>query len=76
MSKYFCPICAVDCDEPICKYCNNPAESLEVDLDKSGVDEKYTRGDLADANVDQEELSDDLVVEEIDEKKLDDDQDN
>lgn len=59
MAKYFCPVCAVDCEEPICKYCNNPAEPLDVNLEDKEEEEKYSQDDLSEVKEDLNNLDDD-----------------
>lgn len=62
MGNYFCPVCAVDCDEPICSYCNQPAEPLKVDSNSANLsDEKYSPEDLVSVeDLAEEEIADDL----------------
>lgn len=67
MSNYFCPNCGVDCEEPICKYCNGPAESLDVDFAEKTTGEKYSPEemdsveDLANREDDLDSGSDDNI---------------
>lgn len=62
MGNYFCPFCAVECDEPICSYCNKPAESLKIDSDSNLSDEKYSPEDL----VSVEDLAEEEGIDDLD----------
>ena len=69
MSKYFCPDCGFEGDEPICPHCNVPAEALDVSDEEAVLSEKYSRDEIkkAEEKADQElakEIEDPIIEDE------------
>jgi len=56
MTKYFCPECGYEGDEPICPHCSIPAESLDYDEEKAAKDESYSPDEVEEADLDKEEI--------------------
>lgn len=56
MTKYFCPECGYEGDEPICPHCSIPAESLDYDEEKASKDDSYSPDDIEDAGVSKDEI--------------------
>lgn len=64
MTKYFCPECGYEGEDPICPHCNIPAESLEYDEEDLAKEESYSPKEIDEAGL-KEEIDDKDLGEEI-----------